>query len=385
MSNMSKRSIPRAFPILAGTIVPALALFGLFSGGLNGCSAQAETANVEFNQPAENLADHVLVVINKSSSESMEIGAYYRAKRQIPKDNVLFIDVSTTENVDEGEFNVGILTPIKNAIKANKNRIDYIVTTTGVPLRLKDNNGYSVDGHIAAMNLPIKPITDIQKSDQIRQSFNPYYRSTEKFSSSKHNFYLVTRLTGYTVADAKKLIDGSVNAKNVTGPFFFDKAGNRNSGGYVTLQDQMQKAHDELTARKFDSQIDTDTEFILPPRPLMGYCSWGSNDGAFSLDTYRKVKFLPGSICETFVSTSGRTFKPTTGGQSLVADLIANGVTGIKGYVSEPYTFALAEPDILFDRYTKGFNLAESFYMSSKVLKWKDIVIGDPLCAPYAK
>ena len=59
--------------------------------------------------------------------------------------------------------------------------------------------------------------------------------------------------------------------------------------------------------------------------------------------------------------------------------------TGVKGYVSEPYTFALAKPDILFDRYTNGMNLAESFYAASQFLKWKDVVIGDPLCDPYRK
>ncbi len=35
-------------------------------------------------------------------------------------------------------------------------------------------------------------------------------------------------------------------------------------------------------------------------------------------------------------------------------DLIAQGVTGVKGYVSEPYTYALAKPEILFDRYLRG-------------------------------
>ena len=55
----------------------------------------------------------------------------------------------------------------------------------------------------------------------------------------------------------------------------------------------------------------------------------------------------------------------------------------MKGYVSEPFTFALARPNILFERYVGGFNLAESFYMASPVTKWKDVVIGDPLCSPY--
>jgi uncharacterized protein (TIGR03790 family) len=74
-----------------------------------------------------------------------------------------------------------------------------------------------------------------------------------------------------------------------------------------------------------------------------------------------------------------------TGGQSVITDLIDSGVTGVAGYVSEPYTFALVRPHFLFDRYTAGFNLAESFYSAKLVLRWKGLVIGDPLCAPYAR
>jgi uncharacterized protein (TIGR03790 family) len=117
---------------------------------------------------------------------------------------------------------------------------------------------------------------------------------------------------------------------------------------------------------------------------LAGYFSWGSNDAAFEIATYRSLRFLPGAIVETAVSTSGRTFRPSAGGQSLVADLISGGATGAKGYVSEPLTFALCRADILFDRYVSGYNLAESFYMASPLLQWKDVVVGDPLCAPYS-
>jgi hypothetical protein len=46
---------------------------------------------------------------------------------------------------------------------------------------------------------------------------------------------------------------------------------------------------------------------------------------------------------------------------------------------------AMAHADILFDRYTAGFNLAESFYSASRQIHCKDMVIGDPICAPYSK
>jgi uncharacterized protein (TIGR03790 family) len=94
--------------------------------------------------------------------------------------------------------------------------------------------------------------------------------------------------------------------------------------------------------------------------------------------------WLPGAIVETYVSTGGRSFTyGTQYGQSLVADLIMDGVTGTKGYVYEPFLDACAHPDIYLDAYTDGFKLAESYYMASEFLGWMDLVIGDPKVAPY--
>lgn len=332
----------------------------------------------------ERPSDHVMVVINQASTESVEIGAYYRTKREIPRDNVVFIDVSRTEDVSTSEYKNGIEDAIRAAIKKSAHRIDYIVLTKGVPIRVSKEPYYSVDALVAAMNLQFKPI-EAPDEVQIRRAANPYFNKDEAFNSAKYGLYLVTRLDGYTVADAKALVDNSLAAKPSKGPFFFDEADNRKEGGYLEMQQTLGQTNDFLRGRGFDSSIETTKAFVAPEEPLMGYASWGSNDAAFTTETYRKIRFKPGALCETFVSTSGRTFNHTTGGQSLIADLIANGVTGVKGYVSEPFVFALARPNILFDRYTSGRNLAESFYSASYVLKWKDVVIGDPLCSPYAK
>ena len=94
--------------------------------------------------------------------------------------------------------------------------------------------------------------------------------------------------------------------------------------------------------------------------------------------------WIPGSLAETYVSTGGRSFNYGTAyGQSLVADIIRDGVTGVKGYVYEPFLDACAHPDILFDAYTQGFSLAESYYMASAFLGWMDCVVGDPKLSPY--
>ena len=152
------------------------------------------------------------------------------------------------------------------------------------------------------------------------------------------------------------------------------------------MQDTLGRAATALRAKGLQVVLDTAGPFASSAKPLAGYVSWGSNDGAYDAGVYRSLRFLPGAIAETYVSTSGRTFRdPKAPGQSLVGDLVAQGVTGVKGYVSEPYTLALAKADILLDRYTSGRNLAESFYAASPVTHWKDVVIGDPLCAPYRK
>jgi uncharacterized protein (TIGR03790 family) len=329
-------------------------------------------------------ARRVLVVYNASSLSGKEIAEYYANKRHIPASNVVRIDCAESEDISDADFHSEIEGPIRANIRSNPNQIDFIVLTKGTPIRLNDDKQYSVDAWIAASDLPLTPIT-VLTNEALAKSLNPYFRSSEPFSSRKFGFYLVTRLDGYSVDDCKKLVDHSMAAKPEKGPFLLDEADNRKEGDYLPVQKGLERAARILQKNGFDVELDTSKDFLAPPQGLAGYASWGSNDSAFDLDTYKKLRFKPGALCETFVSTSGRTFRPTEGGQSLIADLIANGVTGIKGYVSEPYTFALAKPEILFDRYTSGHNLAESFYAASQFLKWKDVVIGDPLCSPYEK
>jgi len=61
------------------------------------------------------------------------------------------------------------------------------------------------------------------------------------------------------------------------------------------------------------------------------------------------------------------------------------GLTGVSANVAEPYLDATIRPQILFPAYLAGFNLAESFYLAMPFLSWQTIVLGDPLCAPFAK
>lgn len=329
-------------------------------------------------------ADRVLVVVNARSGASQTVGQYYAARRGVAPSHVVHVSVPVSDDVSELEFRSAILNPIRDAIDSLPERIDFIVLTTGVPLRIGGRHGYSVDAHVAGMRLPIPPMVGLDTTWLARYR-NPYYGAREPFNSERFNMYLVTRLDCEQVADCMALVDRASSATAVRGPFLFDAMPLRDGNdGYALMNRALHTAAFRLRFMGLDVQLDTTARFVAPSGAVMGYASWGSNDAAFDGAAYRAIRFLPGAIAETFVSTSARTFHPDTGGQSRIVDLIAQGVTGVKGYVSEPFTIALADPDILFDRYLRGFTLAESFYAASRMVLWKDIVIGDPLCAPYA-
>ena len=321
---------------------------------------------------------NVLVLVNDNSPESKEIAAYYVAKRKIPAKNVLHVKCPTTEYfANHFEYCDLLEKPVKAYLKKTKLPIDYIVTTRGTPIKPSPKFTMSIDSILAAMDLNVN-VTSQQGAP------NPYFGKKEPFSHKKFGIYLVTRLDGYTLQDAKALVDRSLAAKPAKGTFLIDSTPARETGGYAAMNAAMDEVHRDIIGKGYVCFFDNKHEFVGGLKNLMGYFSWGSNDAAYSLEKYKSNQFRPGAIAETAVSSSARSLRPLKdGGQSLIADLVQAGVTGVKGYVSEPTLAAVADPRILFDRYLSGFNLAESYYAASRRICWKDVVLGDPLCAPY--
>ncbi len=330
----------------------------------------------------------MLVVVNDNSAASKEIGAYYAKKRHIPASYVCHVRCAEQEEIEEDAFTQAILGPVANALAQGPltQTVDYIVLTKGVPLRIHSTatgpdtrfspNGDSVDGRLMTQDM----------AGMGSPSHNPYYNAQARFSHKKFGLYLATRLDGYTVAQAEGLVDRSLAARPAPGTFLLDGCPSR-SGGQDPgdLNGMLVPAAADLKARHLTVMLDQSQTFVGRIPNLMGYWSWGSNDPHFDAALYKGNTYRAGAIAETVVSTSAHTMLRSGWWQSLIADLVEGGVTGVKGYVDEPYTLAMAHPDILFDRYTRGWNLAESFYAASEVTHWKDLVIGDPLCAPYAK
>ena len=381
--------------------------------------------------------DQVLLVVNKNSPVSRAVAEDYALKREVR--NILSIHCQDSalstkkETITLADYIRSIENPIRGYLASHTN-IDFIVLTKGIPIRITgaamgscdehsqepaNIRGHpSMDSYLAALdytNLPGLLKIQIAGSGAIGCAYsNRYWNATEPFSHAKFGGYLVTRLDGYTEADAEALVSRALAAEQniaqilthgkvlldvepifglgdkATQPGPITSTNIVTESAYSEFNADMRHAYDVLTNRGIPVELDLTTKFIGGRSNLLGYFSWGSNDERswesndfYSTNAYLSLYFAPGAVSDTAVSTSARTFLPTTGGQSLMVDLIAHGLTGAKGYTDEPLLQAIASPTIVFDRYTAGYTLAESFYAASHFVGWEDVVIGDPLCSPY--
>ena len=361
-------------------------------------------AQLAYGQSAENVA----VVINDNSPESQRIGEYYARVRAIPAGNIFHIRTALDDQIDRAIYARTIEQPIANGIARAQlqDRILYIVLTKGVPLRIAGPVGPT--GTMSSVDSELTLLYRSMTGQTVRVEgsiANPYFLGDREISEARpfshrdHDIYLVSRLDGYTVDDVIALIDKG-SAPKAEGQIVLDQRDalvNRVGENWLDL------ASKRLTADPHGTQVVLETT-PKPARDLtqvLGYFSWGSTDPQNRVRSYG-LGFVPGAIAGSFVGTGARTFRapPETwvpnmnanratwyagSPESLLGDLIRDGVTGAAGYVAEPLLNGTVRPQILFPAYVAGFNLIEAFYLALPHVGWEAVVIGDPLCAPFPR
>lgn len=339
-------------------------------------------------------ADSVLVVVNEDSALSKSIGEYYARKRAIPRTNVCGIRASLGETIDRPAY-VALERAVAQCLSSRNltERVLYIVTTSDVPLRVSGATSgmgadyASVDSELTLLYSKLHG----RKFELKGMVPNPLYnRPDAKFTHTEFPIYLVTRLAAYDFPAVRALIDRSLQARN-TGRFVLDAKSGTDATGDDWLLDAAIRLPKERTV------YDATGTVLYGQKDVIGFASWGSND---KNRKERRVRFswLPGAIMTEYVSTNARTFKrpPATWNigtwqdkttwfagspQTVIADYIDEGVTGIAGHVYEPYLALTPRPQLLLPAWNSGRNLAESFYLSIPGLSWQNVVVGDPLCS----
>jgi len=94
-------------------------------------------------------------------------------------------------------------------------------------------------------------------------------------------------------------------------------------------------------------------------------------------------KILPGAICENFTSWGG--VMKESGKQTPLSEFIRHGAAGASGTVFEPYAIQAKFPNAFIQmHYAAGASLAEAFYQSVSS-PYQLLIVGDPLCQPWAQ
>lgn len=341
-------------------------------------------------------ADQVLLVVNRNSSFSRRIGDYYVHRRGIPLRNVCHIAAPDDETVSYEAYAGRIEAPIAECLRAGRlaEKVLYIVTTAGVPLRISGpgegpaTEAAAVDSELALLYGRLEG-RSFPRSGTVP---NPFFRQrTTPFRHPRFPIYLVTRLAAYDFAGVQGLIDRSLEARN-RGKFVIDLKSSAFDAGNNWLREA---AH--LLPR--DRVVLDESDAVLyGERDVIGYAAWGSNDRNRK-ERLLGFRWLPGAIATEFVSSDGRTFQRPPANwnistwkaddrplwfagspQTLTADYIEEGATGCSGHVYEPYLGQTPRPDYLLPAYCAGRTLAESYYLAIPSLSWQNIVVGDPLC-----
>ncbi len=348
-------------------------------------------------------ADNVLVVVNRTSAVSKEIGAHYVQARGVPAGQLLEIDVPVVDEISRRDYSLGIEAPITQWLRRHdaQDRILYIVLTKDIPVRVAGTRGRtgSVSSVDSDLTLLYRKMVGAAVPPGGRVA-NPYFVPTAeqvgpRFSHETHDIYLVTRLDGFTVEDVISLIDRGLRPA-ADGRILLDQR----SAGPSPADQWLAEAAANIDAISAGvSILETTTESASSAAELLGYYSWGSNDPSL-VGRDLGLNFAAGSIASSYVGTSARTFTApptdwTTGRwrdrrsyyagspEWLSGDMIRQGATGVAGHVADPFLDGALRPQPLFSAYLNGFNLAESFYLALPDLGWRAVIVGDPLAAPF--
>ncbi len=186
----------------------------------------------------------------------------------------------------------------------------------------------------------------------------------------------VTRGAGTTLKQAMDILERSAAADFTQphGGFYFCVTSDVRT---KTREPGFADAVESLKSLGFSAEI------VRDPLPLKKPDVLGAMVGTPNFDwTTSGSKLLPGSIAENLTSVGAD--MSSLRGQTKLTEFLKAGAAGSSGTVTEPYSMQPKFPHPqLYVHYAKGLSLAEAFY-ASVTGPYQLLIIGDPLCQPFA-
>ena len=341
------------------------------------------------------LAPHeVFVLANRNEATSVRIARAYMQKRQIPRQNLLLLEIQPNDDghyvgITRNDFTRQIWQPAQDALaRRNLDHILAWVFSTHIPYRVDFDPALSVQGLVYVRD-QIPPSDAIAKAEYISPLFagpsrpdGPAYpaRSFQLLAASLHkNMPIPAMALGYigprgnTESEVMEMLERSraADASAPSGTIYF-----------VTGDDvrarvrewQFAPVHEHLATMGVHT-------LVTNSPPHASEAILGVMMGARDVDPEAMGTYLPGAFAEHLTSY-GAVFDQSS--QTKVTDWIGAGASATVGTVTEPYAIWAKFPHARFyEHYHAGTSLLESLYLSIRT-PLQSFMIGDPLMTPWA-
>ncbi|HEY2952287.1 MAG TPA: TIGR03790 family protein [Verrucomicrobiae bacterium] len=323
----------------------------------------------------------IAVVINQSSSNSVELANYFCERRQVPPQNVCRINwAGGRVGWTRAQYESTLRTPLLALLAARQltNQIDFVVLSMDIPYRVNDSNG--INSTTSALFYGFKPddAGALPSCTLPASSFSGYAGSEGIFRNtspgSNPNTFLVTMLTANSLAQAKHLVDQGVNSDGAfpSQTAFLSKTGDpfRN----IRYQNSDNAVFNTRLRGNYSAQRVFEDSFSTRA-DILGY---QTGLEYFSVLTNA---FVPGAMADNLTSFGGFLFDPTY--QTNILEFIRGGAAGAYGTIVEPcaYLEKFPDPQNYFFQ-ARGFAMAECYYQSL-TNPYQGVIVAEPLAAPF--
>ncbi len=351
--------------------------------------------------------DSVAVLANAGVPESLALAQRYAAARSVPPGQVCAVSVPDQDAITLGEFRTMVLTPLEACLTRGGaiDRIEAVVLVRGIPLRVMVPDGATMRSASLAATLSawrsrstttMMPLIGQPPGMTANCSGTPCYAArwrnpfragtfdagwTASLQGIEWQPLLVTMLNARSYDDAARLVTSAVTAEQMGGAhgrFVFmngaDAARGVLDAEYDGVIASLQSAGITDVARV---PFDTNTSGLRLAGFFTGTASLGT--------TIESNTFLPGALVDNLTSFGADpvNFHATGESQVSIARFIAAGASGAHGTVDEPLNNVFPSRTLIVD-YVHGFTLAEAYARNLPFAYWRNLVLGDPMLAPYA-
>jgi uncharacterized protein (TIGR03790 family) len=200
---------------------------------------------------------------------------------------------------------------------------------------------------------------------------------------------MVARLDGPTPQKVRDIIAASVTTERegLKGKVVIDAGGamkldpERKQRGFWPFEQTFTRLSILLKQRTRMETIYDDKADVLPPNSVKDVALY---TGWYSVGQYVPAcDFVQGAI-GYHVASYEMTSLHDSNNAGWCRSLLNDGVVGTLGPISEPYLHAFPTPDDFFPLLLTGrLTLAEVYWRTSPLARWKMCLVGDPLYNPY--